>query len=60
MGIDPADLQVRCFRAGVQVSNNPVDEFGNFVLAGLEPGEYDLLLQNNELEIQIQALPTQE
>jgi hypothetical protein len=60
IGIDPDDLQVRCFRAGVQVSNNPVDEFGNFVLAGLEPGEYDLLLQNNELEIQIQALPTQE
>jgi hypothetical protein len=60
LGIDPADLRIRCFQSGVQVSDNPVDELGNFILTGLEPGEYDFLLQNKGLEIQIQSLSIQD
>ncbi len=56
LGVTPADLQIRCFLAGTQVGQALVDELGNFVLAGLEPGKYDILLQNNELEIQIRDL----
>lgn len=60
LGIDPADLRIRCFQSGVLVSDNPVDELGNFILTGLEPGEYDFLLQNKGLEIQIQSLSIQD
>ena len=53
LGIATAGLQVQCLRSGEQLGSSPVDELGNFILAGLEPGEYDLLLQNETVEIQI-------
>lgn len=53
LGIATAGLQIRCLRSGEQYGGSPVDELGNFILAGLEPGEYDLLLQNETVEIQI-------
>ena len=53
LGIATAGLQVYYLRSGEQLGSSLVDELGNFILAGLEPGEYDLLLQNETVEIQI-------
>jgi len=53
LGIATAGLQVYYLHSGKQLGSSPVDELGNFILAGLEPGEYDLLLQNETAEIQI-------
>ncbi len=56
LGIATAGLQVYYLHSGKQLGSSPVDELGNFILAGLEPGEYDLLLQNETVEIQIRSL----
>ena len=53
LGVSSSGLQAQCLRAGVPLSSSPVDELGNFILSGLEPGEYDLILRDDKLEIQI-------
>jgi len=56
LGITTPGMSVQCLRAGVELSDSPIDELGNFVLTGLEPGKYDLILRNDEVEIQISDL----
>ena len=53
LGLSTSDLQAQCLSAGMEVSSSPVDELGNFILSGLPPGEYDLILRDDKLEIQI-------
>lgn len=53
LGISTAGMRVQCLRNELELTDSPVDELGNFVLPGLEPGKYDLILRNDEVEIQI-------
>ena len=55
-GLDPRDVEARLWQAERLVTTAPVDELGNFYLAGLAPDAYELLLSSPELEIQIQDL----
>ena len=56
LGISTAGMRVQCQHAEHELVDSPVDELGNFILSGLEPGEYDLILRNDEVEIQIPDL----
>lgn len=45
---------VHLWQAGQHVTTTSVDELGNFVIPGLLPGKYELILASPELEIHIQ------
>jgi hypothetical protein len=47
-------FEAHLWQAGQRVTTTPVDELGNFVIPGLPPGEYELILASPELEIHIQ------
>jgi hypothetical protein len=56
LGITTAGMQVQCFRDGEELSSSLLDQLGNFILSGLEPGEYDLVLRNDDTEILVPDL----
>jgi hypothetical protein len=56
LGISTDEMRVQCLRDELEVVDSPVDDLGNFVLSGLEPGNYNLILRDDEVEIQIPDL----
>ncbi|MFQ5343803.1 MAG: hypothetical protein ACE5F6_19845 [Anaerolineae bacterium] len=51
---DPQELAVSVWQAGEHRETTPVDELGNFVVAGLTPATYELIVSGPEVEIHIQ------
>jgi hypothetical protein len=56
LGMDPAALQAHLHRDGVNLQPVAIDEFGSFTITGLSPGQYELTVSNDELEIRIPAI----
>jgi anti-sigma factor RsiW len=54
--IDGQEFEAHLWRAERLVATAAVDELGNFVMAGLTPGIYELILCSPEVEIHIQSL----
>ncbi len=54
--IDGQEFEAHLWRAERLVATAAVDELGNFVIAGLTPGIYELILCSPEVEIHIQSL----
>lgn len=48
-------MQVSIWMEGKHVRTVAIDQLGNFVLAGLEPGDYELILKDADLIIHIQT-----
>lgn len=55
-GVPFSELSAHLWQAGEEVAAAPVDELGNFEIAGLAPAHYDLILAGPEFEIHIQDL----
>ena len=53
---DPQQLEVSVWQAGELHATAPVDELGNFVVAGLAPATYELIVSGPEVEIHIQEV----
>jgi hypothetical protein len=56
IGIEPGGLDAHLWRAARPVATVPVDELGNFCIADLAPGSYELILSGPEIEIHIQEV----
>jgi hypothetical protein len=56
IGMEPSGVKVHLWQADQRVAVVPVDELGNFVIPGLAPGSYELILSGPEVEIHIQEL----
>lgn len=52
----PQTVTAHLWRADQPVATTPVDELGNFVIAALTPGAYDLILSSEKTEVHIPAL----
>lgn len=57
LGPGPSGGLAFLWQARQRVAVVPVDDLGNFVIPGLSPGSYELILSGPELEIHIQELP---
>ncbi len=55
-GLDSIGLNVTLRQADQIVATTSVDKAGNFVIPGLEPGSYQLILTRPEVEIRVQSL----
>jgi anti-sigma factor RsiW len=53
---DFSGAPVRVWRDGELIATEAVDDVGNFVIAGLEPGQYDLTIGETPLQVQIPLL----
>lgn len=53
---EPQSAVAHLWQAGRHVAETVVDELGNFMLADLPPGEYELILSNEKSEVHIQTL----
>jgi hypothetical protein len=51
-----SEFEAHLWQAGQRVTTTPVDELGNFVLPGLLPGTYELILTSANFEIHIQHI----
>jgi hypothetical protein len=56
LGVDATGLQAHLWRQEQEVTSTAVDELGNFIFNGLEPGQYELFLSGPDVEIQIKDL----
>lgn len=56
IGMEPSGVKAHLWQADQRVAVVPVDELGNFVIPGLAPGSYELILSGPEVEIHIQDL----
>jgi hypothetical protein len=56
IGVEVENLVVHLWREGKHSTTVPLDELGNFTLAGLESGRYELILAGPSLEIHVQEL----
>ncbi len=56
IGIEPAGVQAAIWRQGTALATSDLDDLGNFVMTGLEPGDYELILAGPETEIHVQSL----
>ena len=54
--IEGHELEAHLWQAGQHTTTVPVDELGNFVIPGIAPGSYELILSSPEMEIRIEAL----
>ncbi len=54
---DPDTAMVHLWQAGEHVRTIQVSELGNFEIAELLPGSYELMVGDSEIEIHIQDLP---
>lgn len=52
-GLPREGLQVQVLKNGEEIARVSVDELHNFVLSGLPPGEYEIVLTIPELEVRI-------
>lgn len=55
-GLETRELEAHLWRGDERIITVPVDELGNFVIAGLVPGRYELILSGPAVEIHIQDL----
>jgi anti-sigma factor RsiW len=55
-GIETGGWNAHLWQAEARLATSPVDELGNFVLPGLLPGEYELIVGGVGAEIHIQDL----
>jgi hypothetical protein len=55
-GLDTRGITAHLWQGGQHVTTVPVDESGNFVIAHLTPGEYELILSSAEVEVHIQTV----
>jgi hypothetical protein len=55
-GVEPDPLQIHVWRDEERIARVPVDELGNFVIPGLSPGTYQLIITGLEEEIHVQSL----
>ncbi|MEI7770329.1 MAG: hypothetical protein WCI67_10095 [Chloroflexales bacterium] len=55
-GGDMASMTIRLLRSGQLVAAADVDSVGNFVLADLDPGSYELTLRGLDVEVQVPDL----
>jgi hypothetical protein len=59
-GIDTVGMKASLWRSGVPKAAGSVvlDDFGHFIITGLEPGTYELIIQGDEppIEIYLQTL----
>lgn len=56
IGVEPVETAVHLWQEAQKVAQVPVDEFGNFVFAGLSPGMYELIVSGPDFEIHLQEL----
>lgn len=56
MGAEETQFQVHLWQDGVRIQEADLDELGNFVLAEVPPGVYDLILSRLTAEIHLQSL----
>jgi hypothetical protein len=56
LGVDPVGLMAHLWRGTDAIDSAEVDEIGNFLLANVEPGEYELVVRGPELEIRLPSL----
>jgi len=56
MGMEPSGVKAHLWQAERLVTTVEVDRLGNFVVPGLAPGSYELILSGPEVEIHIQDL----
>jgi len=55
-GADLADMQAYLWQESKGVAAVDVDELGNFIISGLAPGVYELILSGPAVEIHVQEL----
>jgi len=55
-GVDLAGMQAYLWQESRGVAAVDVDELGNFIITGLAPGKYELILSGPAVEIHVQAL----
>lgn len=56
IGLEIREVKAHLWQAHRLITTVPVDELGNFVISGLAPGSYELLLSGPEIEVHIQDL----
>ena len=56
IGVETVETAAHLWQEGQKVIQTPVDEFGNFVLAELAPGIYELIVSGPDFEIHVQEL----
>ena len=56
IGMEPGKVEAHLWRDDRFIAVFPVDELGNFVIPGLVPGSYELILSGTEVETHIQEL----
>lgn len=56
-GVNPEGMNVLLLQGAGSVAAVGLDELGSFVLTGVQPGEYTLILRGPEVEIVIETLP---
>lgn len=52
----PQNVTAQLWRADQPVATTVVDELGNFIIAALTPGTYDLILSDGQTEVHVRAL----
>lgn len=53
---EPQNVTANLWRADQPVATTMVDALGNFIIAALVPGTYDLILSDDKTEVHVQAL----
>jgi hypothetical protein len=56
IGVEPVETAAHLWQEAENVAQVPVNEFGNFVFAGLAPGAYELIVSGPDFEIHLQEL----
>lgn len=56
IGVEPVETSAHLWQETERVTQVSVDEFGNFVFAGLPPGTYELIVSGPDFEIHLQEL----
>lgn len=56
IGVETVETAAHLWQEAQKVARVPVDEFGNFVFAGLAPGTYELIVSGPDFEIHLQEL----
>lgn len=58
-GLESDDFIIEVNRGGQMIATASVDEIGNFIVSNLVPGNYQVILKGQEVEIHIQSLPVE-
>jgi hypothetical protein len=53
---EAGEFRAHLWQHGTRVTSVPVDDTGNFVIAGLDAGRYDLIVSGPQVEVHIQEL----